>query len=145
MGINIEQNSCNGCGFPEHETPCNMACPGDLIFMQSNGKAQITCNADCWDCCACIKICPQQAIELVLPLEIVGKKGSLKARAYREKTVWATKNENGDEEIFETPARRGDACKGEITSSLLNPEEFSDCIDAYKGISKSFVDLGQGI
>ena len=141
MGINIDQNLCNGCGYPESETPCNMACPGDLISMKTNGKAAINCNADCWDCCACIKICPQQAIELVLPFEIVGKEGSLKARAYKEKTVWTAKNSDGKEEIFETPARS----KGEGTSTLLSPGDFSDCIDSYKGISKSFVDLGQGI
>jgi adenylylsulfate reductase subunit B len=140
MGILIDQNSCNGCGFPESETPCNMACPGDLIFMQSNGKAEICCNADCWDCCACIKICPQQAIELQLPFEITGKEGSLKARAYREKTVWTARDANGNEEIFETPARNESSLK-----NLINPEEFSDVVDSYKGISKSFTDLGQGI
>ena len=139
MGIYIDQNLCNGCGYPESETPCNMACPGDLIFMQSNGKAQITCNADCWDCAACIKICPQQAIDIRLPFEIVGKEASLKARAYREKTIWITKDENNNEQIFETPAR------GNVTSPLISPEEFSDPIDSYKGISKTFTDLGSHI
>lgn len=140
MGINIDQNLCNGCGYPESETPCNMACPGDLISMETSGKAVINCNADCWDCCACIKICPQQAIELVLPFEIVGKEGSLKARAYREKTVWTAKNSDGKEEIFETPARNDSSLR-----TLINPEEFTDIIDSYKGISKSFVDLGSDI
>ena len=140
MGIYIDQNLCNSCGFPEHETPCNMACPGDLILMQSNGKAQITCNADCWDCAACIKICPQQAIDIRLPFEITGKAGSLKARAYREKTIWTTKDENGNEQIFETPARNDASL-----AALINPDEFTDTVDSYKGISKSFVDLGSGI
>ena len=140
MGIYIDQNTCNGCGFPQSETPCNMACPGDLIFMQSNGKAQIYCNADCWDCAACIKICPQQAIELVLPFEITGKEASLKARAYREKTIWTTRDEKGNEQIFETPARNEASL-----ATLINPEEFTDTIDSYKGISKKFVDLGSDI
>ncbi|MBI2995426.1 MAG: adenylylsulfate reductase [Candidatus Melainabacteria bacterium] len=142
MGIFIDHNLCNGCGYPESETPCNIACPGDLIFMQTNSKAQIFSNADCWDCAACIKICPQQAIELKLPFEIVGKEGSLKARAYRDKTIWTAKDENGGEQIFETPARNS---RGEATSPLLSPDEFTDCIDSYKGISKTFVDLGSDI
>ncbi len=144
MGIHIDQNLCNSCGYPEYETPCNMACPGDLIYMQSNGKAQITTNADCWDCAACIKLCPQQAIDIRLPFEIVGKKGMLKARAYREKTIWTTKDENDKELIFETPARN-ETSRGKVTLPLLSPDEFSDCIDSYKGISKSFVDLGSDI
>ncbi|OGI18311.1 MAG: hypothetical protein A3B68_04555 [Candidatus Melainabacteria bacterium RIFCSPHIGHO2_02_FULL_34_12] len=144
MGINIDQNLCDGCGYPQSETPCNMACPGDLIFMQSNGKAQICCNADCWDCTACIKICPQQAIEIRLPFEIVGKEGSLKARAYREKTIWTATDENGNEQIFETPARN-ESSRGEVTSPLLSPNEFTDCVDSYKGVSKTFVDLGSDI
>ena len=140
MGIHIDHNLCNGCGYPESETPCNMACPGDLIFMESNGKAQICSNADCWDCAACIKICPQQAIELKLPFEIVGGKGFLKAKAYRDKTVWTSQDEEGKEEIFETSART-EASLG----ALISPEEFTDTFDSYKGVSKTFLDLGSGI
>ena len=140
MGIYIDQNLCNGCGFPDHETPCNMACPGDLIFMQSNGKAEITCNADCWDCAACIKTCPQQAIDIRLPFEITGKPGTLKARAYREKTIWTAKDEKGNEQIFETPARNEASL-----STMINPDEFTDTVDSYKGVSKSFMDLGLDI
>ena len=140
MGINIDHNLCNGCGYPESETPCNMACPGDLIYMQTNGKAQITTNADCWDCAACIKICPQQAIDIRLPFEIIGTEATIKARALREKTIWTVQDKNGNEQIFETPARN------EATlSTLINPEEFTDTVDSYKGISKSFVDLGVNI
>lgn len=140
MGIFINHNLCDGCGYPQSETPCNMACPGDLIFMQPNRKADICCNADCWDCAACIKICPQQAIELRLPFEIVGKDGSLKARAYRDKTIWTTKDENGNEKVFETAARNYASL-----TLLIKPEEFTDTIESYKGISKTFVDLGSDI
>jgi adenylylsulfate reductase subunit B len=117
-----------------------MACPGDLILMQSNGKAQICCNADCWDCAACIKICPQQAIEIRLPFEVVGKENSLKARAYRDKTIWTAKDEAGNEHIFETSARNEASIAG-----VIDPKEFTDAFDTYKGISKTFVDLGSDI
>lgn len=140
MGIYIDHNLCDGCGYPQSETPCNMACPGDLIFMQSNGKAQICCNADCWDCAACIKICPQQAIEIRLPFEIVGKENSLKARAYREKTIWSAKDEAGNEHVFETNARNEASI-----ASVIDPKEFTDAFDTYRGISKTFVDLGSNI
>jgi len=140
MGINIDHNLCDGCGYPQSETPCNMACPGDLIFMQTNGKAEICCNADCWDCAACIKICPQQAIDIRLPFEIVGKENSLKARAYRDKTIWTTRGEDQNEQMFETPARNDTSL-----ATLIDPKEFTDTFDSYKGVSKSFVDLGSDI
>lgn len=140
MGIFIDQNTCNGCGYPAKETPCNMACPGDLIYMKNDGKAQIICNSDCWDCAACIKICPQQAIDIRLPFQIVGKKNSLKARAYKDKTVWTIKDPDGKEHEFETPARNETSL-----AEMINPEEFTDSIDSYKGISKTFVDLGSDI
>jgi len=140
MGIFIDPNLCNGCGFPQSETPCNMACPGDLIYMESTGKAQICCNADCWDCAACIKICPQHAIEINLPFEIVGKENSIKARAYKDKTIWTVKDEKGNEQTFETTARNETSLQ-----SMISPEEFTDTIDSYKGISKTFTDLGADI
>ncbi|MBI3309037.1 MAG: adenylylsulfate reductase [Candidatus Melainabacteria bacterium] len=140
MGIFIDPNLCNGCGFPQHETPCNMACPGDLIYMESTGKAQICCNADCWDCAACIKLCPQQAIEIKLPFEIAGKENSIKARAYKDKTIWTVKDEKGNEQTFETTARNETSLQ-----SMISPEEFTDTIDSYKGISKTFTDLGADI
>lgn len=140
MGIYIDHNLCNGCGYPESETPCNMACPGDLILMQPNGKAQICSNADCWDCAACIKICPQQAIDIRLPFEIVGKEATLKARAFRDKTIWTTKDNSGNEQIFETQARNEASL-----ARVIDPEDFTDSVESYKGISKSFVDLGSDI
>ena len=140
MGIYIDPNLCDSCGYPQSETPCNMACPGDLIFMQSNGKAQICCNADCWDCAACIKICTQQAIDIRLPFEIVGKESSLKARAYRDKTIWTARGKASNEQIFETPARNDASI-----AALTDPKEFTDTFDSYKGVSKTFTDLGSGI
>lgn len=117
-----------------------MACPGDLIYMESNGKAQICCNADCWDCAACIKICPQQAIEISLPFAIIGVENSMKARAYRDKTIWTIKDKDGNEHLFETNARNESSL-----AEVISPQEFSDTIESYKGISKTFTDLGADI
>ncbi len=104
MSIIIDENVCNGCGKAK-EARCVRICPGDLIVRKENGKACIVEQRDCWACAACVKECPVQAIELRLPFQIADHDASLKARAKRVKTIWKLKDSEGNEEVFEVPAR----------------------------------------
>ena len=67
MGIHVEENVCNGCGVAE-EPMCVRDCPGDLMLLRpGTRKAIIRDNRECWDCAACVKVCPTQAISMQLP------------------------------------------------------------------------------
>ena len=70
MGIFVDENVCNRCGTAD-EPMCVRDCPGDLMFIKENQKATIRDNRECWDCAACVKVCPTQAIAMQLPTSSV--------------------------------------------------------------------------
>jgi len=60
----IDIDKCNGCGICEE-------CPTDVIYMKKvNGRevAYAKYPDECWHCNACRMDCPEEAIDLVLPL-----------------------------------------------------------------------------
>ena len=83
---------------------CVRDCPGDLMFIKENDKATITDNADCWDCAACVKVCPTQAITMRLPTSLVVRGVTLRGRAMRHKTTWTLKLRDGEVREYETPS-----------------------------------------
>ncbi|KKM12194.1 adenylylsulfate reductase [Clostridiales bacterium PH28_bin88] len=102
MAVRIYRQLCNGCGGAD-EPNCVRVCPGNLLY-QMDGKTAIRSSMDCWDCAACIKACPRQAIAMYLPTAVGGRGATLKARAYPDRTVWICTRPDGDREIFELPA-----------------------------------------
>ena len=104
MSIKINREVCTGCPKAS-EPPCVRICPGDLIT-KTDGHAVIRIAQDCWDCGACLKSCPNQAIAMYLPVQIGGKGATLEAKNLRDKIVWTCKWPNGEQEIFEVEAER---------------------------------------
>ncbi len=105
MGIRVDLVACNSCGTLE-EPLCVRDCPGDLMVLgTTDGKAFIRDNGECWDCAACIKVCPTQAISMHLPSAIVLPGVSLKGRALRSKTLWTVTLRDGTEKTYSTPSR----------------------------------------
>lgn len=105
MSIKVDETLCNGCRGAK-EPLCVRICPGNLLKTGLTGKAGIRDARDCWDCAACVKACPQQAIALYLPAQIGGRGAHLKARQYRDKTVWTCRRPDGSEEIFNIEAEK---------------------------------------
>lgn len=103
MGIFVDETACNHCGTAD-EPMCVRDCPGNLMFIKKNGKATITDNRECWDCAACVKVCPTQAIRLRLPPSLVVRGVTLRGRALKHKTVWKIRLRDGDERSYETPS-----------------------------------------
>lgn len=66
MSIRIDSEKCIGCGG------CVEACPGNLIALDAEGKAEIRIPSDCWGCCSCMKQCPVQAVQIFLGADIGG-------------------------------------------------------------------------
>lgn len=100
MSIRIDDGLCTGCAA------CADICPGDLIYIDETEIARIRDGRDCWDCASCIKGCPTQAIEMYLPVEIGGRGSALKAKTYRDRTIWFLTGNNGHNEIYDIEAMR---------------------------------------
>ena len=103
MGIFVDEHLCNGCGTAD-EPMCVRDCPGDLMILRPDGKAAIRDNRECWDCAACVKVCPSQAIHMQLPTSVVVSGVKLRGRAIKHKTVWRIRLRDGTERAYETPS-----------------------------------------
>ena len=103
MGIHVDENACNRCGTAE-EPMCVRDCPGDLMFIKANDKAAIVDNRECWDCAACVKVCPTQAIQMRLTPSLAATGVELTGRALKHKTVWKIRLRDGRDKGYETPS-----------------------------------------
>lgn len=104
MTIRINCSLCNGCGNSK-EPLCVRVCPGDLLYKNSQNKCEIRDARDCWDCAACVKECPRQAIEMYLPVHLGGRGATLKAKTDGGKINWILTKPDGSKEIFEIVTR----------------------------------------
>lgn len=102
MSIFVDEQVCNGCGKAPMPF-CVMVCPGDLMYLKPNRKADITELSDCWDCAACVKHCPVGAIEMRLPMEVSETGTALRAKAMKVKTRWSLSYPDGTHEQLDVP------------------------------------------
>ncbi len=105
MGISINEGLCHGCKkLPEAR--CVVACPGNLIRMKDGGNlAVMREQADCWDCFACVKMCPVGAIDVVLPYELAGRDARLVPKLKKESIRWTLFVDGDPEQVFELATR----------------------------------------
>ncbi|MDD2979386.1 MAG: ferredoxin family protein [Hespellia sp.] len=66
MSIRINKEKCVACG------KCREVCPGNLIKIGVDKKAQIRHPKECWGCTSCVKECSVNAIEFFLGADIGG-------------------------------------------------------------------------
>ncbi|GAW93558.1 4Fe-4S dicluster domain-containing protein [Calderihabitans maritimus] len=102
MPVDVNLALCNGCPGAS-EPPCMRVCPGDLLYRGENG-IRLRDPRRCWDCAACIKVCPREALAMYLPVSLGGRGARLKARALAGQTRWRCIYPDGKEEVFELPA-----------------------------------------
>lgn len=80
-------------------------CPGDLLYKNNQNKCQIRDKRDCWDCAACVKECPRQAIEMYLPPQLGGRGAALKAKTNGGSINWTLVKPDGSNETFDIVTR----------------------------------------
>jgi len=100
MTVRIDRTLCNGCG-KAREPRCAAVCPVDLLYRDSSNRCAIRDLRDCWDCAACIKECPRQAIEMYLPVQLGGRGSTLRAGMTGDRIIWKLTGPNGKTETFE--------------------------------------------
>jgi adenylylsulfate reductase subunit B len=62
----IDKDKCNGCG------KCIEICPNDVFFGSQQGEVpKVTYPDQCWHENACVYDCPQEAINLRIPLPMM--------------------------------------------------------------------------
>lgn len=92
---------CDGCAGARSPR-CELVCPGHCLEVNPGEQASLRDPSECWDCAACLKACPREALELYRPLEMGGRGASLRARTMPDRVKWTCRQAGGRELIFTT-------------------------------------------
>jgi len=93
MTVRINLERCDGCGQRD-ETFCGEICPGDLLFREE-GRIRLREPEGCWDCFACVKVCPHEALCIDLPLQISQSRHCLSALIKTDHILWKMYDRQG--------------------------------------------------
>ena len=96
---------CDGCKAQD-KTACQYICPNDLMALDRDlMKAFNQEPAQCWECYNCVKICPQQAIEVRGYADFVPLNAAVIPLRGTDSIMWTVKFRNGVLKRFKFPIR----------------------------------------
>lgn len=107
----VRTDKCDGCKGQD-KTACMYICPHDLMMLDKDGsvtghpmKAYNQEPDQCWECYSCVKICPQNAIEVRHYADIVPLGGSVQPLRGSDSIMWTIRFRNGTLKRFKFPIR----------------------------------------
>jgi len=69
-------------------------------------KAVVRNPADCWDCYCCVKVCPREAIDLILSYEISNRGAFLKPKVIDDNMIeWVLQDTQGKVTTYRQPTK----------------------------------------
>ena len=96
---------CDGCKAQD-KTACQYICPNDLMKLDRDKMKAFNQEPEqCWECYNCVKICPQQAIEVRGYADFVPLGGSVIPMRGSDSIMWTIKFRNGKLKRFKFPIR----------------------------------------
>ena len=98
-------DKCDGCKA-EDKTACQYICPNDLMVLDKlTNKAYNRAPDMCWECYNCVKICPNQAIEIRGYADFMPLGGVVQPLRSSDTIMWSVKFRNGKLKRFKFPIR----------------------------------------
>ena len=86
---------CDGCKAQD-KTACQYICPNDLMTLNRDlMKAFNQETEQCWECYNCVKICPQQAIEVRAYQDFAPLGANVIPMRSTDSIMWTVKFRNG--------------------------------------------------
>ncbi len=101
----VKVEKCDGCQSAPR-TACQYICPNDLMVL--NREIMKAYNREpemCWECYSCVKICPQQAIEVRGYTDFCPLGASVIPMRGTDAIMWTVKFRNGTIKRFKFPIR----------------------------------------
>jgi adenylylsulfate reductase subunit B len=108
-------SKCDGCKAQDR-TACQYICPNDLMTLdRQTMKARNRDPVMCWECFNCVKVCPNQAIEVRGYSDFVPMGASVSALRSTEDILWTVQFRNPEikPKRFKFPIRR-DVPEGQV-------------------------------
>jgi adenylylsulfate reductase subunit B len=101
----VNPDKCDGCKALDRPA-CMYICPNDLMKLDRDlGKAFNQEPDLCWECYACVKTCPQTAIDMRGYGDVVPMGASLAPLRGTDSIMWTVKFRNGQMKRFKFPIR----------------------------------------
>jgi adenylylsulfate reductase subunit B len=128
MPTYVRTDKCDGCKG-QGRPACMYICPHDLMKLDRDGSA--TGHAmkawnqepeQCWECYACVKICPRGAIECRHYADVVPLGASVQPVRRADSILWAIKFRNGTAKQFKFPIRTTPEGSADPTGGHVNPD-----------------------
>ena len=111
MPTYVRTDTCDGCQGRD-KIACAYICPHDLMALDEDGsvtghvmKAYDREPEQCWECYACVKICPRNAIEVRHYADVVPLGASVQPLRRTDSISWKITFRNGNTKLFEFPVR----------------------------------------
>jgi adenylylsulfate reductase, subunit B len=143
----VNPEKCDGCKALD-KTACQHICPNDLMVLnKATSKAYNRDAAMCWECYNCVKICPQQAVDVRGYADFMPLGGSVTPMRSTDSIMWTVKFRNGNIKRFKFPIRTtpegsaqaagGFATEGDLKSVNLFTEPASLGLPAVATLKKA--------
>jgi len=101
----VNPDKCDGCKALDRPA-CHYICPNDLMVLDiAQGKAYNREPDLCWECYACVKTCPQSAIDMRGYGDVVPIGASLTPLRATDTIMWTVKFRNGQMKRFKFAIR----------------------------------------
>jgi adenylylsulfate reductase subunit B len=126
----VYKDKCDGCKGGD-KTACMYICPHDLMTLNKETMKAINQEpVQCWECYNCVKICPQQAIEVRCYADFAPLGSTVIPLRSSDTIMWTIKFRNGLVKRFKFPIRTTvegemdiNAGKGAATADLAKIKE----------------------
>ena len=126
MPTYVLTEKCDGCKGQD-KTACMYICPHDLMRLDMDGsetshamKAWNQEPEQCWECYACIKACPENAIECRSYADVTPLGGMVQPLRGSDSIIWTITFRNGNMKRFKFPVRT--TAEGSIEPYAGTPE-----------------------
>src|SRR5262249_46438499 len=105
MPTYVNPDKCDGCRALDRPA-CMYICPNDLMVLdRALGKAWNQEPDLCWECYACVKTCPQTAIDMRGYNDVVPLGASLTPLRGTDSIMWTVKFRDGQTKRFKYAIR----------------------------------------
>ena len=101
----VVTDKCDGCKALD-KTACQYICPNDLMVLDKDlMKAFNQDPTQCWECYCCVKICPQDAVDVRGYADFCPMGASVVPMRSTDSIMWTLKFRNGTIKRFKFPIR----------------------------------------
>lgn len=101
----VNPEKCDGCKAQD-KTACEYVCPNDLMVLDKEKMKAFNREPDmCWECFSCVKICPNQAIDVRGYSDFVPLGASVIPLRGSDSIMWTVQFRDGRIKRFKFPIR----------------------------------------